>query len=221
MRKEEVKSYLIIAFVVMELLSMIFNFYFVQVTLHGVEYHFNFSVVFFCLGFFIVDIVADQFSPTEARKFIFYKLTSQMLFLVFGRMAVHVYGLEETQLSTILSKSPWMLVAGILSTYVGFYVMSSIMSHMKIGVYQGSSVFNRYLCSSLPGELIFSLVFTLLCFYQYHSMQEIGQLFLTSAIAKITLSIMFAFLMSLISKFTFFRSGTALQSEPQESLFLD
>jgi uncharacterized PurR-regulated membrane protein YhhQ (DUF165 family) len=221
MRKEEVKSYLIIAFVVIELLSMLFNFYFVNVPLGAVEYKFNFSIVFFCLGFFIVDVVADQFSPTEANKFIFYKLASQTIFLILGNTAIHVYGLESTQIATMLNKSSWMMIAGLFATYAGFYVMSQIMSYMKVGVYQGSSVFNRYLCSSLPGELIFSLIFTVLCFYQYNSMEEITHLFLTSAVAKIILSIMFASLMSLISRFTFFRAGNVLQSVPQESLSLD
>ena len=50
MRREELKSYLIIAFVVAELLSMIFNFYFIKVAIGTGEYNFNFSVVLFCLS---------------------------------------------------------------------------------------------------------------------------------------------------------------------------
>ena len=134
MRKADIKSYLVVVFVVIELLSMIFNFYFVKITLGAMEYNFNFSVVFFCLGFFIVDVVADQFSPAEANKFIFYKLASQMLFLVLGNIAIHVYGLEETQIATMLSKSPWMMMAGLFATCIGFYVMNYIMSYMKIGI---------------------------------------------------------------------------------------
>jgi uncharacterized PurR-regulated membrane protein YhhQ (DUF165 family) len=107
----------------------------------------------------------------------------------------------------VLNKSPWAIVAGLVATYAGFYVMNSIMSRMKVGIYQGTSVFNRYLCSTLPGELLFSLVFTSLCFYKYNSMQEIMNLFLTSAAAKIMLSIVFASMMSLISKVTFFRNS--------------
>ncbi len=207
MRKEDVKNYLIIFFVVVELLSMMFNFYFVKVTVGTTVYNVNFSIVFFCIGFFIVDIVADQFSPGEANKFIFYKLVSQMLFLILGNIAIQAYGLQETQLATILSKSPWVILAGLVATGIGFYLMNSIMSHMKIGVYQGTSVFNRYLCSTLPGELVFSLVFTALCFYRYTSFDELVHLFLTSAVVKIVLSILFAFLMSLISRFTFFRKN--------------
>ena len=207
MRREELKSYLIIAFVVAELLSMIFNFYFIKVAIGTGEYNFNFSVVFFCLGFFIVDIVADQISPTEANKFIYYKLFSQLMFLVLGNTAIYVYGLQETQLATILSKSPWAIVAGIIATYAGFHVMNNIMSYMKAGVYQGTSVFNRYLCSTLPGELLFSLVFTILCFYKYNSMKEMVDLFLLSAVAKIVLSILFAMFMSAISRLIFIRQS--------------
>lgn len=204
MHKEDVKHYLIIFFVVIELLSMIFNFYFVKVYIGAIEYNFNFSVVFFCLGFFVVDIVADIFSSAEANKFIFYKLFSQIAFLILGNLAIAVYGLEETQLAAALNKSPWMIATGLLSTYVGFNVMSSIMSYMKIGVYQGSSVFRRYLYSTIPGELLFSLVFTLLCFYKYSSFEESMHIFVTSAIAKIVLSVLFASLMSIIVKLTFF-----------------
>ncbi len=206
MRKDEIKNYLIIFFVVIELLSMIFNFYFVKITIADIEYNFNFSIVFFCLGFFVVDIVADKFSPAEANKFIFYKLFSQSLFLILGNVAIFVYGLEETQLAAVLHKSPWVIVAGLVSTYLGFYVMSSIMSHMKMGVYQGTSVFKRYFYSTIPGELLFSLVFTFLCFYKLTSFEESWHMFMTSAVAKIVLSALFASIMSVVVRVTFLRS---------------
>ena len=200
MTKESLKPYLIIAFVVVELLSMLFNFYFVTVKFDSLEFRFNFSVTFFCLGFFIVDIVADYFSPTEAKRFIFYKLFSQALFLSLGNIAISVYSLENTQLAEVLNKSPWVILTGLLATYAGFYVMSSIMSYMKVGVYQGTSVFKRYLYSTIPGELLFSFVFTFLCFYQYNSFDELVHIFSISAMAKIILSIIFATIISVLAK---------------------
>jgi uncharacterized PurR-regulated membrane protein YhhQ (DUF165 family) len=106
-----------------------------------------------------------------------------------------------------LNKSPWVIVAGIIATYAGFYIMSNIMSYMKTGIYQGTSVFNRYLCSTLPGELLFSLVFTVLCYYKYYVMKEMLSIFLLSAVAKIVLSILFAMIMSLISKLAFIKKS--------------
>ncbi len=198
MHKDEIKNYLIIIFVVVELLSMVFNFYFIKMDLAGVEYNFNFSIVFFCLGFFVVDIVADKFSPAEANKFIFYKLFSQSLFLILGNIAIADYGLEETQLAMGLHKSPYVIEGGLVSTYIGFHVMSSLMSYMKIGVYQGTSVFRRYFFSTIPGELVFSLVFTFLCFYKFSSFEESVHMFIASALAKIILSALFASTMSIV-----------------------
>lgn len=200
MNKEEIKNYLIIFFVVVEILSMIFNYYFIKIHIGDIEYDFNFSIIFFCLGFFVVDIVADQFSPSVANKFIFYKLFGQILFLILGKLAVIVYSLYDTQIAAILSKSLWMIFAGLVSTYVGFYIMGSIMSYMKIGVYQGTSIFMRYLCSTIPGELAFSFIFTFLCFYTYSSLNELINAFLASALVKIILSILFAVTMNIILK---------------------
>ena len=206
MHKDEIKNYLIIIFVVVELLSMVFNFYFIKMDFAGVEYNVNFSIVFFCLGFFVVDIVADKFSPAEANKFIFYKLFSQSLFLILGNIAIAVYSLEETQLAMVLHKSPYVIAAGLVSTYVGFHIMSSLMSHMKIGIYQGTSVFRRYFFSTIPGELVFSLVFTFLCFYKFASFEESVHMFISSALAKIVLSVVFASMMSLIVRVASVRS---------------
>jgi uncharacterized PurR-regulated membrane protein YhhQ (DUF165 family) len=188
---------------VVELLSMVFNFYLVKVNIGDFEYYLNFSIVFFCLGFFVVDIVADQFSTAEAKNFIFYKLFSQSFFLILGNVAIKVYGLEETQLARSLNKTPLMIIAALIATYAGFHIMSSIMSYMKIGVYQGSSVFKRYLYSTIPGELVFSFVFTFLCFYNFASFDEVMHIFVSSAIVKILLSVLFAGIMSLIVKVGF------------------
>ncbi len=199
---------------------MLFNYYFVTINLGSYEYHFNFSVVFFCLGFFIVDVVADQISPVEAKRFIFYKLYSQVLFLIFAQMAIVVYGLEGTQIAHALNKSPWMLFSGLLATYVGFHTMSEIMSHMKIGVYQGASVFKRYLYSTVPAELLFSFAFTFLCFYTNTSFDELMHVFVTTAVAKLILSVLFAAMMDIMLKIRIFskdRGATAIQVGVNES----
>lgn len=200
MKKELIKSYLIILFVVIELLSMIFNFFFIKIHIEEHTYFFNFSVLFFCLGFFIVDVVADNFSSKEAKQFIFYKIFSQLVFLFLGHIAIYVDGLEKTQLAMILDKSMWMIIAGLLSTYVCFHTMIKIMTYMKTRIYQGNSIFRRYLYSTIPAEILFSLIFNMLCFYQYGSFQEIIDLFITSSFAKIIMSFIFASMMSVFTK---------------------
>lgn len=203
MHKESVKNYLLISFVVVELLSMIFNYYFVSLYIGKYEYHFNFSVIFFCVGFFIVDIVADQYSLQEANKFVFYKLYCQILFLILGQIAIGVYGLADSQLSQIFNKSAWMIISSLTATYLGVHLMSSIMSYMKMNQYSGGSVFKRYLYSTIPGELLFSFIFTMFCFYTYTTYDELMHVFLTSAIAKIILSVIFALFMDILVKIRF------------------
>ena len=203
MDKNEIKIYLVIVFVVVELLSMLFNIYFVKINIAGFGCNLNFSVFFFCLGFFIVDVVADKYSATEAKKFVFYKLFSQVLFLILGNLAINVYALEGTQLATALNKSLWMIMAGFLSSYIGYYAMSTIMNYMKIAAYQGGSIFKRYLYSTIPAELLFSFTFTFLCFYKETSFEETMHVFVVSALVKIALSVLFAVVMSFIVRVSF------------------
>lgn len=85
--------------------------------------------------------------------------------------------------------------------------MGSIMSYMKKGVYQGASVFKRYLYSTIPGELLFSFVFTFLCFYKFSSFDKTMHMFMASAVAKIVLSILFASVMSLVVRVDLLRAN--------------
>lgn len=206
MKKELIKSYLIIFFIVVELLSMIFNFFLVKIYVFEHVYYFNFSVIFFCLGFFIVDIVADNFSPEEAEQFIFYKIFSQLSFLILGNIAIQASGIEGTQLAKILDKSIWMIATGFISTYVSFKVMIKIMSDIKIKIYQGNSVFRRYLYSTIPAEILFSFIFTILCFYRYESFAEIKDLLITSCFVKTVMSFIFASIISVLAKIKYIKN---------------
>ena len=119
-------------------------------------------------------------------------------FIVLGNIAISVYDLQGTQLAQVLSKSPWVIAAGLIATCAGFYVMGHIMSALKFGIYQGTSTFKRYLYSTLPGELLFSLIFTFLCFYQFNSIEELTDIFIASAAAKVFLSTIFASIISIL-----------------------
>lgn len=196
--REEVKSTLIITFVVVELLSMIFNFSFIKITIDGHLVAFNFSVIFFCIGFFVVDIVSDFFSPKEASNFFYYKVYSQVLFIVLGNFAIHAYSLENTQISKMINDSLWVVMSGMIASYIGFKTTSSIMTKMKRGIYQGGSIFRRYLYSTLPGEILFSFIFSILTFSFDRKFSDVLGIFLTSSIAKFLLSTFFALAISLL-----------------------
>ena len=99
-----------------------------------------------------------------------------------------------------------MIATGFFSTYVSFKVMIKIMSTIKIKIYQGSSVFRRYLYSTIPAEILFSFIFTILCFYRYESFGEIQDLLITSFFVKIVMSFIFASIISALAKIKYIKN---------------
>jgi uncharacterized PurR-regulated membrane protein YhhQ (DUF165 family) len=205
-RGKVMKNYLIITFIVVEILSLLFNSCFLKINIGQYGYFFNYSIIFFCIGFFIVDTVNLLYSTREAKKFFQYKVYAQAIFLIFALSAIKVYGLENTQIDFLI-KSSWLAItSGIIATFIGYNVMNTIMSKMKKGIYQGRSVFRRYIYSTLPGEIAFSFVFTILTFSSNHNIKEIISIFITSSIAKLVFSTIFSGLMSILLYIPLFSS---------------
>ncbi|MBA2710154.1 MAG: VUT family protein [Tatlockia sp.] len=197
--KEDIKTILTITFVVVELLSLLFNSFFVKINIGSYYFTLNYSVVFFCIGFFIVDIINDFFSFKEAYKFFYYKIYSQLLFLSLSYSAINVYGLENTMIAKMVYESPWTIFSGIIATYFGYKVMGKIMDTLKL-YYQGSSVFRRYICSTLPGEILFSFIFSILSFSYGRNFNDVLHIFTASCMAKIVLSVVFSIIISFLLK---------------------
>jgi hypothetical protein len=86
-------------------------------------------------------------------------------------------------------------------TPIGCY--RPLLNYMKIRAYQGGSIFKRYLYSTIPGELLFSFTFTFLCFYKETSFEDTMHVFVVSAMVKITLSVLFAVVMSFVVRVSF------------------
>lgn len=198
--KYEVKTLLIITFVILEILSMLFNSFFIKVSLGLNEIVINYSIVFFCLAFFIVDIINDFFSSEDAEKMFFYKVYSQTLFMLLSYSAIYVYSLEDTPFSKMIYESPRTIISALVATYVGFKLMNKIMNSIKMRPYQGESVFKRYIYSTLPGEFVFSFIFSFLSFSKDRSFQEVFQIFSSSCLLKIIFSVLFALGISVVFK---------------------
>jgi uncharacterized PurR-regulated membrane protein YhhQ (DUF165 family) len=98
--------YLSMVFVVFETLSMIFNQYFLDIPLFGTFFPLNISVMFFCLGFFILDMVTELYSTHIANKLIYGKVICQIAFLGFAEIGIVGAGLQGTQLSQIIATTP-------------------------------------------------------------------------------------------------------------------
>jgi len=191
--------YLSMLFVVFETLSMIFNQFFTKVSILGIDFPLNISVMFFCLGFFILDMVTELYNNNIANKIIYGKVICQIAFIIFAEIGIMGSGLQDTQISQIVDTTPWMILNGIVASIIGYKITINIMQKLKI-VYHGKHLMMRYLCSSLPGEIVFSLVFAGLSFSKGKTFTEFCLIFLSLSLIKLILSLGFSIIIVPITK---------------------
>lgn len=198
--------YLAMCFAVFEILSTVFNQYFYEVNLFGIIFPLNISVVFFCVGFFILDITTEIYNKREADKLIYGKMLCQLIFVIFGLIGINGAGLKNSQLASIISTTPQMIFNGMVASLIGYSLTTSIMQRMKI-IYRGKMLPLRYICSSLPGEIVFSLVFASLSFFHGRTLSEFLMVFLTLTAVKIVLSLLFSLIVIPVTAFIRYFSG--------------
>ena len=192
--------YLAMIFAAFEILSTVFNQYFYDVTVLGVVFPLNISVVFFCLGFFVLDITTEIYNNREADKLIYGKIACQIIFVAFGELGIIGAGLQDSQLANIISTTPSMMLNGIIASVIGYKLTTGIMQKMKIA-YHGRLLPIRYICSSLPGEIVFSLVFASLSFFHGRTLNEFLMVFFTLTVVKIALSFIFSLIVVPVTVF--------------------
>lgn len=191
--------YLSMLFVVFEMLSMIFNDYFLGISLFGMSVPLNISVVFFCLGFFILDMITELYNGSIANKLIVGKILCQLAFILFGEIGIIGAGLQGTQLSQIIATTPIMVINSVIASIIGYKITVTIMQKMKL-FYQGKYLMMRYLCSTLPGEIMFSLVFSSLSFSHGRSFREFCLVFFSLVAVKVVLSLLFSIIIVPVTK---------------------
>lgn len=182
--------YLGMCFAVFEILSTIFNQYFYDVSLFGYVFPLNVSVVFFCIGFFILDVTTEIYNKKMADKLIYGKMMCQLIFVIFGLIGINGAGLKNSQLDSVISTTPEMIFNGMMASLIGYKITTSIMQKMKL-IYRGRMLPFRYICSSLPGEIIFSLVFAGLSFFHGRTLADFLMVFMALTFVKIVLSVLF------------------------------
>jgi uncharacterized integral membrane protein (TIGR00697 family) len=209
--------YLAMFFAVLEILSLIFNQYFVDVQLFNFVFPLNISVIFFCMGFFVLDLVTEIYNKKIADKLIYGKIFCQIIFVVLGEVGVFGARLQNTQLSQIITTTPIIIFYGIIASVVGYKITTHIMQKLKVR-YDGRFLMMRYLCSTLPGEIVFSLIFSSLSFSAGKSFSEFVMIFLTLILVKIILSLLFSILVvpitNIIKYFTSHSHNEALEFIP-------
>jgi uncharacterized PurR-regulated membrane protein YhhQ (DUF165 family) len=86
-----------------------------------------------------------------------------------------------------------MIFNGVIASIVGYKITVYLMQKMKI-IYRGKYLMMRYLCSTLPGEIVFSLIFSALSFSKGKTLAEFCMIFLSLSLVKLVLSLLFSVL---------------------------
>jgi uncharacterized integral membrane protein (TIGR00697 family) len=179
-------------FIMVEILSILFGHTFTTINLFGIEFHFIVGVIYFCLGFYILDIVTELYNDKLAEKIIYGKILCQILFVILIQLGMHLNH-DESQAIILQSMDfmPRMILAGIIASLIGYKLTAIIMQHLKIR-YEGRFITFRYLASTLPGEFAFSFIYSFIFLYNEYPFEEYIKIFYSLAVAKLIFSFAFA-----------------------------
>lgn len=183
--------YLSMIFVAFETLSILFNQYFLNIDVIGIKFPLNISVIFFCFDFFILDVVTEIFNKKTANKLINGKIICQIIFVLFGAIGIIGSGQQGSQLSQIIKITPFMIFNSVIASVIGYKITISLMQKLKV-FYHGKYLIFRYLFSVLPGEIVFSLIFSALSFSHGRNLEEFTLIFMSLTTVKIVFSLFFS-----------------------------
>lgn len=191
--EKEVKFFIVVSmlFAIFETLSIELNDFFKDINIFGYNLAFNPSVIFFCIGFFIIDLVTEIYNDKFANYLIYAKLLSQVVFIIFGVFGVMTAGIEHGQIAQTFFLAPRILFNSMLSSFIGYKLTGKIMQILKIK-FKGRFLLARYLSSTFPGEIVFSLVFSLLSFSHGKSSGQMLNIFAGLILVKFSLSLIFS-----------------------------
>ena len=141
-------------FAAAETLSIELNYLMKEINIFGYQYTFNVSLIFFCVGFFILDLISEVFGPKICSYFIYAKIFSQGVLYVLGMIAIKVSDVPNPALEKLFGISWITLVFSIIATFCGYHLTNRIMSYLRVRL-NGRYLPVRYMASTLPGELVF------------------------------------------------------------------
>lgn len=185
--------FLSMIFAICESLSIELNNFFRNYNIYGYNFSFNVSVIFFCIGFFIIDLVTEIYNKRFADYFIYAKLVSQLGFILLGKFGTTAAGIAQGQISQTFTVAPYNLCYAMIASFVGYQLTASIMQKLKIR-FKGKFLSTRYLSSTIPGEIVFSLLFTLLSFSHGRGLSQIINIFVGLILIKFIFSAVFSIL---------------------------
>ena len=130
-------------FAICTILSFQLNYFFINISILGIKFPFNVSVIFFCICFFILDLVTEIYNNKIADYFIYSKIISQFLFILFGNISVNIIGSQSDAISILFGSMYYTLFCSMVATFITYKLSSKTMQTLKIK-FKGNFLFSRY-----------------------------------------------------------------------------
>tara|TARA_A100000171_G_scaffold18149_1_gene16691 strand:- start:1832 stop:2545 length:714 start_codon:yes stop_codon:yes gene_type:complete len=134
------------------------------------------GIITFPIAFISGDILAEVYGFKITRRVIwtglFCQLLMSVMFLIGDALPYPEYWQLQSEFSAIVGFVPRVVAGGMIAYFIGEYLNAMVMSKMKIWD-RGKRFWLRALSSSLVGQGLNSIVFTIVAFYGVYSFNQL------------------------------------------------
>ena len=145
----------------------------------------------FPLSYIVDDVLAECYGFWEARKVIYLGFLLNLAFVGYTTLVVGIPpapdfpASSQAALETVFGYTPQILLASFSAYVVGSIFNAGIVSFMKKRRMAGDSLFARLFGSTLVGQLIDSIIFSLVTYIWWYDIQTTVILTLTTWLFKV------------------------------------
>jgi uncharacterized integral membrane protein (TIGR00697 family) len=154
----------------------------------GASVTFLAGVLFFPISYIFGDILTEVYGYARDRRVVWAGFAALAFASLMAAMVVHLPPsarslADQPAIEAIFGNTPRVVVASILAFLCGTFVNSYVLAKMKIWT-KGRWLWTRIIGSTLCGELVDSVIFTVLAFYGRMSLPHLALITLTQYALK-------------------------------------
>ncbi len=155
---------------------------------------FDGGTILFPLSYIFGDILTEVYGYAKARLIIWLGFISLILmsltFMIIQYLPAAADWQNQAAYESILGFVPRLVVASIVAYWLGEFVNSYILSKMKIKT-QGKHLWARTIGSTIVGEAVDTVVFSIIAFVGVLSASTLVNLILTIYVMKVGIEVLF------------------------------
>lgn len=161
------------------------------------------GIITFPIAFISGDILTEVYGFKITRRIIwtglFCQLLMSVMFLIGNALPYPEYWVLQNEFSAIVGFVPRVVAGGMVAYLIGEYLNAIVMSKMKIRD-QGKRFWLRALSSSLVGQSLNSIIFTVIAFYGVYSVDKLLILIGSGVLTKMIYEVIALPLTSYVTK---------------------